>query len=496
LDLYDPCRKWGKVSLRFGGGAFNLSDSMPMVPRRHMMNRSKLVAWTLGWTVCSVSVLCPGGEYESGDPAKCDIRVGAAAVTLEADDNMVVAGGIGPRYTKGQEGELRAVAIVVEKPGKGKIAVVACDVLFTPRDIVDPALSKIENLTGIPPSHVLVNATHTHSAPSVSRVHGYGRDEVFAQRIGEGIVQAVVQANDRLPEGDARFFFQLGEEDTVGANSRVLLDDGKIYWIGRRDGFVRPTGPFDPQLPVLAFRGPGDQLRALIYNHSTHTIGTRNGNVRSPSFYGLAAQELEGDLGGIVCFLEGASGSTHNITGVSTAEATQRMKKAIGDALALATPRPVDRFASLKRRFKFDVRTFDDRTEDDKVVSYCRKYAGASADYVIDVFRTMRRDLEPLQGQQQETWLQTLVVGDVAIVGVPAEYFTGLGVEIKNRSPFKYTYVAELANDWIGYLPDREAYELGGYQTWMGLHCYAEIGTGERVVDEVTAMLNEMMDGS
>ena len=38
-----------------------------------------------------------------------------------------------------------------------------------------------------------------------------------------------------------------------------------------------------------------------------------------------------------------------------------------------------------------------------------------------------------------------------AVVGVPAEYFTALGVDIKNRSPFEHTYVAELANDWDGY---------------------------------------------
>ena len=63
------------------------------------------------------------------------------------------------------------------------------------------------------------------------------------------------------------------------------------------DDPLRHTGPFDPQLPVLAFRGPDDKLRAVIYNHSTHTIGTRKPGVRSPSFYGLAAQELESQLG-------------------------------------------------------------------------------------------------------------------------------------------------------------------------------------------------------
>lgn len=83
-------------------------------------------------------------------------------------------------------------------------------------------------------------------------------------------------------------------------------------------------------------------------------------------------------------------------------------------------------------------------------------------------------------------------IGDVALVGVPAEFFTKLGQDIKRRSPFRHTYVAELANDWIGYLPDRKAFDLGGYQTWTGLHSFAEPGTGEAKVAEAVRMLNEL----
>jgi hypothetical protein len=82
-----------------------------------------------------------------------------------------------------------------------------------------------------------------------------------------------------------------------------------------------------------------------------------------------------------------------------------------------------------------------------------------------------------------------MVIGEVAIVGVPAEFFTQLGLNIKNRSPYHHTYIAELANDWIGYLPDREAHKLGGYQVWTGFHSFAEPGTGERVGDETVALL-------
>jgi hypothetical protein len=111
---------------------------------------------------------------------------------------------------------------------------------------------------------------------------------------------------------------------------------------------------------------------------------------------------------------------------------------------------------------------------------------------IIDVFRKMRQTLKGQQGERRETVLQAIALGDVAVVGVPAEYFTIFGVDIKRRSPFKHTIVAELANDWIGYLPNLEAHQFGGYQTWMGLHSYAEPGTGERVADQIVSMLEEL----
>ena len=123
---------------------------------------------------------------------------------------------------------------------------------------------------------------------------------------------------------------------------------------------------------------------------------------------------------------------------------------------------------------------FDEAREDEAVRSYCRKAMGTYADRCIEVFRLQREKLAPHQGEERQTWLQVMLIGDIAMVGVPAEFFTKLGQDIKRRSPFRYTYVAELANDWIGYLPDKKGFELGGYQTWTGLHSFTAPGTGLR----------------
>lgn len=418
------------------------------------------------------------------------LRVGAAAAELQADDSMVIAGGIEPGRAKGQEGKLRAVAVVLEQDST-RLAIVALDILMMRREHLDPVVAEIERETGIPASHVLVNCTHTHHAPSTMVVHGYGLDPTFVERTQRGVAAAVREAAANLRP--SRGFFHLAEERTVGENSRSLLDDGQIYWIGPRTNVVRPTGPFDPELPILGFReiAPGDPIRAVLFNHSTHTIGTRQPGVRSPSFYGLAAQELEAEFGGFFSFLEGASGSTHNLT-LTGDECIRRIRHAVAEGWSKAQPWNIAGLASVKRPFKFRVRDFDEATEAAAVARYCRRYAPGYAAVIERVFRDMRAHLASQRGQERETWVQALRIGNLALVGVPAEYFTQLGLDIKNRSPFRHTYIAELANDWIGYLPNREGHQLGGYQVWTGYHSYAEPGTGERIADLAVELLREL----
>lgn len=418
------------------------------------------------------------------------LRVGAAAAQLEADDSLVVGGGILGAKLTGQEGELRASAVVIEAADGKKACLVACDVLMINRNILDDAAHEIEKRTGVPFDAILINATHTHHAPTTCTIHGYEREEGFTKHVGRKIVEAAVKANERLTP--VEFKFRLGEESSVGRNSRLLLGDGTIFWTGTHADAVRPTGPFDPQLPVLSFEKPDGTREAVVFNHSTHTIGARSPGKRSPSFYGLTAQELEADKGGTFVFLEGASGSTHNLE-LTADEMVVRMKDAVSRALAKATPRSVPTILAARSELSFQVRRFDEAKEDAAVSTYCRKRVGGpAAEQIIEVFRKQRARLSSSQGEERKTWVQAIVIGDVAIVGVPAEFFTTLGVEIKARSPYRYTAVAELANDYVGYVPDDQGYDLGGYQVWTGLHSFVERGTGERIVDEAVSLLEKL----
>ncbi len=419
------------------------------------------------------------------------MKAASAAVELMSDDSMVIAGGIHPRYAQGQEGQLRTTALVLEEGGN-KFCLVSCDVLMVERNILDEAARSIEEQCAIPFTNILIAATHTHHAPSTVRVHGYDRDEKFVKHLQDAIVSAAVQASKKLTaDAEVEMRFWLSQEATVGQNSRLLLSDGTIFWVGPHDDAIRPTGPFDPELPVWVFKKPEGQTTALMFNHSTHTIGTRKGEVRSPSFYGLAAQELEEELGGTALFLLGAAGSTHNLT-LSTDEMVFRIKQAIREGVAKAQKREVKRLIAVKEEFTYRVRNFDEEAEEQAVTYYCSKRVKDNPEATIEVFRRMRQALKLHQGEERKTWLQVVLIGDIALVAIPGELFTSLGIDIKRRSPLRYTYIVSLANDWIGYIPDEEGFRLGGYQVWTGFHSFVEKGTGEAIVDKTVQMLTKL----
>jgi len=422
-----------------------------------------------------------------GKPTK-QIKVAAAAADIITDDSMEIAGGISPGHVVGQEGKLRASAIVIE--ANTKVCIVSCDVLVLQRDILDDVCRKIEAEEKIPFENILITSTHTHHAPTTVTVHGYKRDKTFCLHV-DAIVSAVHKASRKLKNAPpVSMYFRLGQESTVGQNSRLLLKDGTIFWVGSRADALRPTGPFDPELPVLAFKRADGTLEAILFNHSSHNIGVRSSG-RSPAFYGLAAQELEQELGGTIIFTPGAFGSTHVLT-LSMDERILRIKNAVKQAFSKAQKRQIPTVTSVKKQFKYRVRNFDEDAEEKAVSYYCNKRLGGNPEDIIAVFRNMRKELAKHQGELRNTWLHVILIGDIAFVGVPGECFGRLGTEIKRRSPFRYTYVIGLANDYIGYIPDKQAYDLGGYQVWTGFHSCVARGTGEKIVAEAIRILEEL----
>lgn len=421
-----------------------------------------------------------------------NLKLGAAVINIESDDAMVIAGGIFPAFKYGQEGDLRASAVVLEKDSK--VCIVSCDVITMQRDMLDDVCARIEAETGIHFGNILISSTHTHHAPSTFTVHGYERDELFCSRVKEAVVLAVISANRNLEQAQCNF--ACGKESTVGQNSRVILDDGTILWVPSEPQYasLEPTGPYDVEMPVLSFDLKDSGRQVVLFNHSCHNIGSRDPVKRSPGFYGLAAQELEKEYGGVAVFLSGAAGSTHNLK-LTTDEMINSVKGAVNDAISSGRREDVFKIESVKIEFDYKIRTFNEKEEDKAVSYYCNKRRVEWCDNpqdIVNVFRDMRKSLVKHQGEVRKSWLQVIQIGNIVFVAIPGELFSKLAYEIKSRSPFQNTYIIGYANDHIGYIPDKSAYQLGGYQIWTGYHSLIEKGTGELIVEKALDLLNKL----
>ena len=424
------------------------------------------------------------------------LRGASAAVEIEVSDLPEVAG-------RSQEAPLRASALLVQ--GEAPLCIVSCDVLAVEKDTADEIATGIGECCGVPFANVLVTATHTHHAPRPMPIYTTPRNEELCRRIVVATVAAARQARDALDSGstgskagEAEALFALGQEATVGGNSRWLMRDGQISWSGHDEtNMLRPTGPHDPDLPVLAFRSASGRWLGAFFCHGTHNIGTLASDpatVVSPGFFGLAAQELERRHEAPFLFLPGAFGSSHRRDShVAGAEAMTRVVNAVDGALERLRPVAVDPIVALKRPYTCRYRRFDEEHEATQVSRWCRRwFDDAGATSLEQTYATVREGMADKAGKTFETWLQVIRLGDLAILGVPGEMFAALGLDIRQRSPFRNTVVVGLANDEMGYIADRRGYRDGGYQTWFCGHSRLEPGEGERMVEAALALLEEV----
>lgn len=426
------------------------------------------------------------------------LRAAAAAARL-TDDNMTALGSAERVFSRPYEGQFRAAALVID--GETRLCLIGVDALVAPSAVVSAAAARIAAATAIPVENVLICATHTHTAPGTIDILGFTPNREFLRRIEEACVQAARSAwedLDAAPEqAEAELLLGVTQEATVGRNSRLLLKDGTVGWYGyEASDVVRPTGPYDPDLHVIAVKRRVGGYAGIVLNHSVHNIGGIREGALSPGFYGLSAQEIERRHGATALFLPGAFGSTHNKThknsGVPAAECVKRVVAAVEVALAGASPAPAGPVRVLNRPFTYRVREFDEDKEAAAVKYYMEKYAPADAAAQVEVFRQGRAELARLRGEEGQTRLMAVRLGDIALVGVPGEMFAKLGLDLRQRSPFPHTCVVGLANEPLGYIPDRQAYADGGYQTWPAGHSVMAVGTGEVMVDQALDMLEEL----
>lgn len=402
-------------------------------------------------------------ELQISQKSEYKFNVGAARVDITPKEEITLAGSPSPKKTSSMDTPLYAKAMVISA-GEQKLAIVTLDTLKYPTEFAVKARKQIEEATGIPAANIIICASHTHRGP----LWVYYRD-----RLIKPITQAVVLAVEHLEPckiGTAK-----GIAKGVSVNRR-LLKDGEVWnrWFlppSERDQY--PTeGPADPEVGVLAAVGRDGKYKAILYNFASHPVSTR-GNLISADYPGHVQRFVEDYLGYEVptLFLLGSSGD------VTTSASGAIVGSKVGEGV-LASLEKIEfidqpTLRIVNREEEIPVREYPEFQEKEVALKWPN-----NLEHYRKAFEAMK--------QRQEPVYKCLFTGfrigdDFAIVTNPFELFCGIGINIKNGSPFKNTMVATLTNGARGYVPTRKAFEGRGrgYETWYGEHSFLTKRAGD-----------------
>lgn len=426
---------------------------------------------------------------ERAGSAGQDLRVGVGIAVINPFLDVPLAGYYYSRTPVGIHDNLHAKALVFDN-GHDQIVLVTCDLVRVPRTAVEDARERIQKSFGIRPDHILITASHSHTGPQMV--------PEYEQKLGHWIADSVTMAqHNKQP---VRLLKAAEEEFSLSHNRRYLMKDGKVT---TNPGFlnpdiVKPVGPIDPRLSVLTAETPQGRRIMTWVNYALHqdTVGGDWISADYAYYLGRLLSVFEGpDM--TTVFTIGAAGDINHWNfhlpgpqrGFDTAK---RLGEVLGAGVLKAYTHlsPVD---SNRMQAKSSMLTLllQDITEADieKANKILSVPPPPDVDFTLD--RVWAAKVMRIHDSKKPTInaeVQVLTLGSLAFVGIPGELFVKSGTQIIKESPFPDTFILELANQDIGYIPTKEAFEQGGYEPTSSM---LAPGEGERIVEEALALLGK-----
>jgi hypothetical protein len=445
-------------------------------------------------------------------------RAGAATSNITPRLGISVNGYFNDRFAAHVHDELHARCLVLDD-GQTRLAIVVCDSCMIPREVMDAAKRRIEEKHGLAPGHVLISATHTHTAPTSAGVFQSEPDsqylEFLAGRIADGVGRAI---NNLAP---AKIAWGVGREPNQVFNRRWKMKPGTIPpnpFGGTNDlvkmnppiespDLVEPAGPTDPEVAIVSVQSPDGRPIAVLANYSLHYVGTGRDSEISADYYGAFADRIQQLLGAdrqqppfVALLSNGTSGDINNVNfrQKRAPQPPYEQIRAVADAVATEALRvcrtlqyqdwvPLGvRGTELKLGVRRPVPEEVARAE--TILAKAKGQALKTGEQVYARETLLMKDYP----KQMPLIIQAMRIGDLGIAAIPCEVFAETGLAIKQQSPFKPTFTIELANGCSGYLPTPGQHALGGYETWRARSSYLETEAAPKILDTLMGLFGQL----
>ena len=369
--------------------------------------------------------------------------------------------------------DIYATSLVLSD-GDTTVALVTCDLCALPIQQVRYVQQLIEERTGIPPAHVMINTSHAHSGPLTT----------FNEETPESVRQVVVALLDAIAESVVQAVAALVPCRLSAGRGTVEASINRRKRNGYSDAVTPefPEGTVDPDLHVVRIDGLYGRPLAVVTAYACHPVALRPpSHAISADFVCALRATVEPQVGAPLLFAQGAAGNLVPIG--PEMEMEERLKltgKVLGmEALRVYSALGAEALPVNDSRGAEALRAYGPPESLRSATSVPPKpmLAAASETLLLDLWTEQPpiADAErshqafpyltpPLVNGKVECAVQALRLGDVALVGVAGEAFVEIGLAVKARSPIPHTIFLGYTNGCLGYIPTAAAYEPGGYE--------------------------------
>jgi neutral ceramidase len=433
------------------------------------------------------AIVAFGPANASAKSIAAGLNVGAAKVDITPSPEQL------PKGMEGILDHLFVRAIVIEN-GASRAALVSVDAGIVANNTWTIVTTRAAKELGIPANQILLNATHTHSAPWLQ-----GPD--FENRIFD----AIREAKKRIQPAVMAYGTGVSY---INVNRNIIDPVTHRWWEG-----PNYDGPSDKTVAVVRFSTLSGEPIAVYYNYAVHAVLTGQLDLVSGDIPGATSRYIEESLGGdaVAAWSLGAAGDQNPIYFQQTydlrkiriddyAKRGQDISNAMppgGQGLNKQDPRVIKLLNQQKQmalsmgqmlgeEVLHVLRSNLERPAASATIFGGQKTVSCPGRKQTNSGRAgytgTYADADPVSIR-----LSLLKIGDVVIGGVNGEVFNAIAQRLKRESPYKHTMMTTLTNGMApsGYIPNDAAY---GFETFEVLSSRLKPGCAE------TSIVNGLLD--
>ncbi len=341
-------------------------------------------------------------------------------------------------------------------------------------------IAEISSVSGVPERNILISSTHTHTAPNLSGVVGWGDIDVnyYEKIFLPSVLKAAKDAVSNLVPAEIAIGVT---ESKVGINRRQHYEDG-VIGLGQN-----PHACYDPYMTVVSIRSKEDKKGILnLIHYGCHGTSAGLAEAVSRDWSGVMIDRLEHETNTLTAFWNGAIGDvgprltngettgnlsyTEELGGVAATDALNAYKNRGGyhsgelEILKDVVHLPCKKMPTLE-----EVNKKLERFENPESLINIDRLE-------YEHYKETKAFLENGDGEvkTEYTFEQTIIsLGDVVFVPFPYEHFSEISLRLREYSPYPYTLTLSCTNGYNVYLPSEDQLCRGGYE--VGCFMYGNL---------------------